>query len=116
MTEKDKRKEDLKRIRDFYQDLPDSMKAIAFPMLDNLSFIDDQLEKLRIEIDSSGPIEEYTNGSNQKGMKQSASIQAYCSLLKSYTSIYTKVCNLVKDNKKDIAHKKLQDFLNEVED
>ena len=112
MTEKTKRKEDLKRIKDFYYDLPDRKKAIVFPLLDNLSFIDDQLEKLRIEIEISGATEEYHNGNNQKGMKQSASIQAYCSLLKSYTSIFTKVFNLVSD-RQGIKDSKLKSFIND---
>jgi hypothetical protein len=109
------KKEEKNDFKDLYRFLPEDKKALLFPLLDSLSFIRSQLQELQKDIEQNGAVEEYQNGNNQKGYKQSASVQAYCSLLKNYSTIYSKISKMIpctKETDKD----KLKSLLDEFRD
>ena len=45
------------------------------------------LEDLQEAINENGVTEEYQNGANQRGIKQSATLQSYNALIKNYASV-----------------------------
>lgn len=102
-------------LRDLYRDLPDENKVLIAPLLDSLAFIKTQLDLVQKEIEENGVIDVYQNGNNQKGYKQSASVQAYCNLLKSYSTIYSKVSKMIPLIKRRTGYK-LEKMLEELGD
>ena len=91
------------------------MQELAFPMIENLTFIESQMNRLQKQIEQEGLTEEYQNGSNQKGIKQSASMQTYNSLMKNYVSIYSKLEKMLSHVKED-NKSKLENFKKMIDD
>lgn len=106
----------IEELEEIYNDLSDEQKSLAFPLIENLAFIEIQLNRLQILINEEGTIDEYQNGSNQRGKKQSATLQSYTSLLKSYNTINARLEDMLSNikQKKSGKEKSLEDFLKEI--
>lgn len=65
--------------------------ALAYPLIENMVFIEQQMESLQQIIASEGFTDEYQNGNNQFGKKQSANLQSYNALVKSYNMINSRL-------------------------
>ena len=61
------------------------------------------LEDLAAKIQAEGVTEEYTNGANQSGRKISSNAKAYTSLIGKYTTITSKLLQLVPETPRDTA-------------
>lgn len=72
------------RLKKFYKDLPAEKLFIAHRLIARAAFQRVTLEDLEAEINKTGVVEEYQNGDNQHGMKQSAAVQAYNAMYKNY--------------------------------
>ena len=82
--------EEFARINVYFETLPDNQKAVVFPLIQNAAFIRVTLDDLQETINAGGLVDEYQNGRNQSGLKQSASLQAYNATMKVYlTTIKT---------------------------
>ena len=79
--------DELKRISAFFEDLEDDKLAIVGPLLQNAAFMRVTLEDLQEIINSEGVVDEYKNGANQYGVKQSATLQSYNALVKNYVAV-----------------------------
>lgn len=73
------------------------------PLLQNAAFMKVTLEDLQEVINANGVTEEYQNGANQKGVKQSAALQSYNSLIKNYGNVIKMLSNLLPPEEKKIA-------------
>ena len=58
------------------------------------------LEDLQEAINENGVTEEYQNGANQRGIKQSATLQSYNALIKNYASVIRTLSQLLPPEKK----------------
>ena len=72
------------RIGHYFEGMPENKKAIISPLIQNAAFMKVTLESLQERINSEGVTEIYQNGANQCGVKQSATLQSYNSLIKNY--------------------------------
>lgn len=103
-SSKEKRIEkELKRITEIFKEADGNQKAIAKPLIQNAAFMKVTLEDLQETINAEGVIDEYQNGANQRGIKQSATLQSYNSLIKNYTSVIKALSAIVPPEKKDDA-------------
>lgn len=66
------------------------------------------LEDLQKVINTEGVTEEYQNGANQRGVKQSAALQSYNSLIKNYASVIKALSQLLPPEKKATAYSSFQ--------
>ena len=82
-------------LQETYANLPEHKKIIAEPLIRNAAFMEIELEDLAQLIAETGSVEEYKNGENQYGKKQSSSVQAYNQLMKSYNSINARLENML---------------------
>lgn len=90
LTEKDKERriyEEYLRIGSFFEDLNETQFAMLLPLVRNASFMRITLDDLAKLINENGVIEEYKNGADQYGMKQSAALQSYNAMIKNYAAI-----------------------------
>ena len=108
----------IEELKQYYEYLSEEQKSLAFPLIENVAFIENQLEKLQRIIEEEGTIDEYQNGNNQKGKKQSANLQSYTSLLKSYNTINSRLEDMLSDVKQNIEKKEksLETLIKELED
>ena len=89
-AENDKEKRIFKeylRIGSFFENLNDTQFAMLLPLIRNAAFMRITLDELSNLINQSGPVEEYKNGAEQFGMKQSAALQSYNALVKNYAAV-----------------------------
>ena len=89
-AEKDKDRRIYKeylRIGSFFEDLNDTQFAMLLPLIRNAAFMRITLDELSDLINQNGPVEEYKNGAEQFGIKQSAALQSYNTLVKNYAAV-----------------------------
>lgn len=75
------------RIGSFFEELDDTQFAMLLPLIRNAAFMRITLDELSDLINQNGPVEEYKNGAEQFGIKQSAALQSYNALVKNYAAI-----------------------------
>ena len=102
-----KRIDELLKI---YEGLPPEKMAIALPLIENAAFIENEMKKLQKTIAENGVTDEYQNGANQFGHKQSATIQAYNALVKSYNTINARLEGMIP---KQTPKSKLEQMMDE---
>ena len=76
-------------------------KGIAAPLIQNAAFMKATLEDLQEIINADGLVEEYQNGSAQKGMKQSAALQGYNAMVKNYTTVIKTLAHILVEARQE---------------
>ncbi len=97
---------ELNRISKFFEEVDANQKAIVKPLLQNAAFMKVTLEDLQEIINAEGVTDQYQNGANQYGVKQSATLQSYNSLIKNYASVIKTLAQLLPPEKKQSAAEK----------
>ena len=70
------------------------------------------LSKLQVDIAINGCIEEYQNGANQSGVKESSSIKVYNNMIRSYNTVVKNLMSLLPEDLDDESKSSLDAFLN----
>lgn len=83
------------RLGALFADLDENQQQTAAGLISSAAFLRVTLEDLEAEINAAGCTEEYTNGSNQSGVKVSAACQAYAQLNTKYQSTIQKLLKIV---------------------
>ena len=92
LDRKERIKTEYDRIIGFYQNMNENAKAVILPLIQNAAFMKITLEDLQDLIQRDGVVDYYQNGANQSGLKQSAALQSYNSLIKNYSAIIKSLC------------------------
>ena len=93
---KEKRiEEEMNRIAVFYAAMDENQKSLVIPLIQNCAFMKVTLEDLQEIINSEGVVDKYQNGANQYGLKQSATLQSYNSLIKNYSAVIKTLSTLL---------------------
>lgn len=103
LTKEQRITEELNRISKYFEEVDANQKAIVAPLLQNAAFMKVTLEDLQEIINVEGVTEIYQNGANQRGVKQSATLQSYNSLIKNYASVIKTLSQLLPPEKKATA-------------
>ena len=72
------------------------------PILQNAAFMRVTLEDLQQLILEEGVVDEYQNGENQHGKKQSAALQSYNALVKNYAAVSKTLTQMLPPERKPI--------------
>ena len=87
ISNKEKRiKKELARLRKIFSVLDDDKKKMSESLMKNAAFMAVTLEDLQADINENGVTEEYQNGQNQHGIKESTSSKVYNSMIKNYAA------------------------------
>ena len=108
MTKEKRIEEELLRISLYFEDIDENRKAVIKPLIQNSAFMKITLDDLQDQIASSGVVEHYQNGANQSGMKQSAALQSYNSLVKNYAAVTKTLFSLLPSMKRTAAYIEMQ--------
>lgn len=81
----------IAELTEIYSDLSAEKMKIVLPLIENAAFIENEMHKLQAIIQNDGAVDEYQNGNNQFGKKQSANLQSYNALVKSYNMINSRL-------------------------
>ena len=91
MTKENRIKKRIAELTKIYSKLPEKKRKIAEHLVKNAAFMEVEREELRQIITENGASEEYKNGENQYGKKQSADLQSYNALIKSYNMVNSRL-------------------------
>lgn len=95
---------ELERLTNLFSGVDGNQRAAVTPLLQNAAFMRITLEDLQEIILQDGAIETYQNGANQHGIKQSAAVQSYNSLIKNYAGVIKTLAGLLPpERKKELA-------------
>lgn len=96
MEDKEQRiQKEYNRLMDLFSKAPAGQLRLALPLIQNAAFMKVTLEDLQAAINAEGVTEVYQNGANQRGMKQSATLQGYNSLIKNYATVQKQLSQLL---------------------
>lgn len=96
-------KRELKRLSNLFEEIDGNRRKFIQPILENAAFMAITLQDLQEEINAGGVVDQYQNGQNQHGVKIGASLQAYNSLIKSYSGTLKTLSAILPREKKEIA-------------
>lgn len=94
-------KKEFERISFYFEDLKENQKSIIMPLIQNAAFMRVTLDDLQEIIAEQGPVEQYMNGANQYGMKQSAALQSYNIVVKNYAAVIKNLFGLLPPEKRE---------------
>lgn len=97
VTKDDKIKEEYERLSEIFKDVDENKRKGIDTMLRNLAFMTVELDELQEEIKNSGTVETYENGKHQRGIKPTAKLQAFNSLLKSFDTLQAKLLKYIPE-------------------
>ena len=90
LTNDEKAKAKKKRITEYnkiFKDLSTEKKKLIKKAIEQAVHMEFQLDELQIALEKVGFVEEYQNGNNQYGKKESTESKAYNQLMKNYTAV-----------------------------
>lgn len=104
----------IKELVSIFSNLQEDTKRTIRPMIEKVAFMSVTLDDLQDDINLNGVTEQYQNGENQFGVKKSASIDVYNTMIKNYTSLMKQLTDfLPKDEMPSKAGDSLKAFINE---
>ena len=106
MTKEERINDELTRISRRFEKADGNQRAIAAPLIQNAAFMKVTLEDLQEIINAEGVVDEYKNGANQYGMKQSATLQSYNALIKNYASVIKTLSQILPPEERQEAKRK----------
>lgn len=95
LTKEKRISQELERLKILFDQVDENQNAVATPLLQNASFMKVTLEDLQKIINEEGVTDEYQNGANQHGIKQSAVLQSYNALIKNYSGVMKTLSQLL---------------------
>ena len=105
---------EIERISKIFEDMPPDRKEIARPLIENAGFLSVILNELREEITEKGIKEQYQNGMNQSGYKDSVEVKTYTSMLRTYMSVIKQLSDLLPNSNPD-DEDEFDKFCDEIE-
>lgn len=103
-------KAEFNRLNKIYKTLPEKKYKIALPLIENAAFMKISLEDMQKTIIIEGEVEEYQNGANQYGKKESSTMRSYNNMIKNYNIINKRLEDMIPN---EVKESKLASFLNE---
>lgn len=109
--EKTLRKETNRMKRIFKPLLDDTAYAVSQGLINNAAFMYVTLLSLQQEILLNGCVEEYQNGANQSGIKESSAVKVYNNMIRSYNTVIKNLIGLLPDERQSEVQDSLTAFI-----
>ena len=93
---------EIERISKIFDDMTPEVKELARPLIEHAGFLSVTLNELRQSIIENGIKEEYQNGMNQSGYKDSVEVKTYNSMIKTYMLIIKQLSCLLPNGNQNL--------------
>ena len=90
-------KKEEERLWKLFKGIDDNKRGIAQRLIENSAFMAVTLAGMQERIKVEGVTETYTNGATQTGVKKSAVVEVYNSMLKNYTVVNKQLVELLPE-------------------
>lgn len=106
-----------RKLGGIYKKLDEKTKKATENLVEEAAFMGASLHELRQKIAEKGYTEEYQNGANQKGVKKSAEVEIYNTMIKNYMAVIKQLTDLVpKERVATKTNDGFEDFVNGRDD
>lgn len=105
-------KREKERMQKLFQDFDPVQMVAINPMIDTIAFQTAAIIELEAILKLKGFIEEYYNGANQYGIKESSESKAYTALAKLRLSYLKQLNDVLTKNASKVDQDELMQFLN----
>lgn len=95
-------KKEVERLNELFENIPTDQKELSKQLIENAGFMSATLEELRATINEKGVKEEYKNGQNQFGYKDSVEVKTYNSMIKNYMSVIKQLSDLLPNGNEEL--------------
>jgi ribosomal protein RSM22 (predicted rRNA methylase) len=93
-TKEQKIKSEIARLKSVLRDLDKNKLKAVTSLIQTAAFMAVSLEELQETINAEGYTEEYQNGANQYGTKQSEAVKTHLAMTKNYTAVIKVLADL----------------------
>lgn len=104
-------KERVDELKEIFAEVPAEKMKVAEPMLTRVAKMEFYLVDLEDQIDEVGFVEQYQNGNNQFGSKESTASRSYSTVIKNYNSLVRTLLSLLPDDARQDASDGFDEFL-----
>ena len=105
-------KKEITRMKKIFKPLlDDTSYAVAQGLIDNAAFMYVTLLSLQQDILLNGCTEEYQNGANQSGIKESSAVKVYNNMIRSYNTVIKNLIGLLPAERQSDVEDSLTAFL-----
>ena len=95
LTKDQKIRKEIYRLKRVFRDLDKNKLQTVESLIRNAAFMAVSLEELQEIINEEGYTEEYQNGANQSGRKQSEAVKTHIAMTKNHAAIMKQLAELV---------------------
>ena len=116
LTNEEKEKIKKKRIAEYnkiFKELSQEKKKLIRKSIEQAVHLEMQLDDLQIQLEKVGFVEEYCNGNNQFGKKESTESKAYNTLMKNYIAIIKVLLSELPQTKNEDDDEEFKKFIME---
>jgi ribosomal protein RSM22 (predicted rRNA methylase) len=100
LTKEEKIKKEITRLKGVFRDLDKNKLKTVESLICNAAFMSVSLIELQETINEEGYTEEYKNGANQYGVKQSEAVRTHISMTKNHAAIMKQLTDLAPPARK----------------
>ena len=97
---KNKINKEIKRLKELFKKMDETKLKLAEKLIENAAFMSVTLDELKEDIRDNGVKEEYCNGENQYGYKESVESKNYNTMIKNYMNIIKQLNDMMPEDKK----------------
>ena len=111
VSEKTLKKRRLEQYREIFKNIDDDKMAVVEKTIDFAVDLEFRLIDLQAELDEVGFVEEYQNGNNQFGTKESTASKAYSTAIKNYNSLIRTLLSCMPAKTENATNDGFEDFI-----
>ncbi len=104
-------KKRIKELKTIFAAIDEDKMKLVMPSITQAAKMELYIERLNEALDKNGFVEEYQNGENQSGKKESTESRAYSTLMKNYNAIIRTLLACLPENAQPQAEDQLDLFL-----
>jgi hypothetical protein len=105
-------KEKIEELSIVFNDIDPNTQRTIEPLISKAAFMSVTLDNLQRTINEKGVIEEYQNGANQSGFKESVEVKVYNTMIKNYHAVMKQLIDLLPNKSEgQIAGDSIKAFL-----
>lgn len=101
----------VKELIGIYEPIVGDKITVVKPVIQQVANMEYYIENLTNELDKVGFVEEYQNGSNQFGKKESTESKAYSTMIKNYTASIKTLISILPEEQQAEADDGFEEFL-----
>ena len=88
----------IKELKAIFAGVDEDKMKLVMPSIQQAAKMEQYIESLSAQLDAAGFVEEYQNGENQYGKKESTESKAYSTMVKNYNAVVRTLLSCLPEN------------------